>query len=134
MERPLSQFSTKLERQLIDVLTHYPSVTMAFLFGSLAAGHDRMESDLDLAVAATTPLTSQARIHLIENLAVAIGRPVDLIDLAQAHGPLLQLLRPPLGARAANKKGGLVAALLTSYNPACFLPPLMPERILRLAP
>lgn len=50
MERPLSQPSSELERQLRDLLAHYPSVTMAFLFGSLAAGHRRMESDLDLAV------------------------------------------------------------------------------------
>ena len=49
-----------------------------------------MHSDLDLAVASTAPLDPQIRIQLIEELAVGLGRPVDLIDLAQTHGPLLQ--------------------------------------------
>jgi predicted nucleotidyltransferase len=65
-------------------------VVLAILFGSLAAGHGRFDSDLDLAVLATTPLTSQARIDLIGDLAQAFGRPVDLIDLGLTHCPLLQ--------------------------------------------
>lgn len=62
---------------------------MAFLFGSMATGRARFDSDLDLAVAAATPLTPQARLDLIEGLAMAFGRPVDLIDLDHLHGPLL---------------------------------------------
>ena len=84
--QPLADIELKLK----DILSGHPSVEMAFLFGSLAAGHGRRESDLDLVVATANPLTPQTKIELIEDLAVAIGRPVDLIDLAQAHGPLLQ--------------------------------------------
>ena len=73
-----------------QVLARHPSIVIAILFGSLAAGRGRNDSDLDLAVASTTPLSSQTRIQLIEELAVGLGRPVDLIDLAQTHGPLLQ--------------------------------------------
>jgi predicted nucleotidyltransferase len=72
-----------------QVLTRHPSIVVAILFGSLAAGQSRTDSDLDLAVASTTPLDPQIRIQLIEELAVALGRPVDLIDLAQTHGPIL---------------------------------------------
>lgn len=72
------------------VLARHPSIVLAILFGSLATGHSRNDSDLDLAVASTTPLDPQIRIQLIEELAVELGRPVDLIDLAQTHGPLLQ--------------------------------------------
>lgn len=89
MERAAAQQRTELDQKLLDVLARHPFITMAFLFGSLAAGQGRMDSDLDLAVATTSPLTLQARIDLISDLAVAIGRPVDLIDLTQAHGPLL---------------------------------------------
>ncbi len=84
--QPLADIELKLK----DILSGHPSVEMAFLFGSLAARQGRMESDLDLAVATANPLTPQTKIELIEDLAVAIGRPVDLIDLARAHGPLLQ--------------------------------------------
>ena len=77
---------TAIER----VLARHPSIVIAILFGSLAAGRSRNDSDLDLAAASTSPLNSQTRLQLIEELAVGLGRPVDLIDLAQAHGPLLQ--------------------------------------------
>ncbi len=72
------------------VLERHPSVTMAMLFGSLAVGRGRSDSDLDLAVNSTVPLTVHDRIELIDELAAAVGRPIDLIDLNQAHGPLLQ--------------------------------------------
>jgi len=80
----------KIRAAIVSVLERHPSVSMAILFGSLAAGRGRPDSDLDLAVSATAPLTVDARIELIDDLAAALGRPIDLIDLNQAHGPLLQ--------------------------------------------
>jgi uncharacterized protein len=85
-----SEGSATVQAAIEQVLTRHPSIVVAILFGSLAADHSRNDSDLDLAVASTTPLDSQIRIQLIEDLAVGMGRPVDLIDLAQTHGPLLQ--------------------------------------------
>ncbi len=96
----MSAFGTEIHRQdepdatvraaIVSVLQRHPSVTMAILFGSLAAGRGRPDSDLDLAVSTTAPLTVVARVELIDELAAAVGRPIDLIDLTQAHGPLLQ--------------------------------------------
>jgi predicted nucleotidyltransferase len=85
-----SEASATVQAVIGQILAHHPSILIAILFGSLAAGHSRNDSDLDLAVASTTPLDPQTRIQLIEELAVGLGRPVDLIDLAQTHGPLLQ--------------------------------------------
>ena len=79
-----------IQAAIDQVLTRHPSIGVAILFGSLAAGRSRNDSDLDLAVASTMPLSSHTRLQLIEELAVGLGRPVDLIDLAQTHGPLLQ--------------------------------------------
>ena len=84
-----SEKSATVQAAIEQVLTHHPSIVVAILFGSLAAGKSRNDSDLDLAVASTTPLDTQTRLQLIEELAVKLGRPVDLIDLAQTHGPLL---------------------------------------------
>jgi predicted nucleotidyltransferase len=89
MEPTASPQPTDMERKIEGLLAHHPSVVLAFVFGSLAAGHARSDSDLDLALSTVTPLATQARIDLIEHLAVAFGRPVDLIDLAHTHGPLL---------------------------------------------
>ena len=81
--------SASVQQRLLKVVAGHPSVTLAILFGSLAVGAVRFDSDLDLAVAGTAPIDRQARIHLIEDLASVFGRPVDLIDLNRLHGPLL---------------------------------------------
>ncbi len=85
-----SEGSATVQAAIEQVLTRHPSIVVVILFGSLATGYSRNDSDLDLAVASTAPLDPQIRIQLIEELAVGLGRPVDLIDLAQTHGPLLQ--------------------------------------------
>ncbi len=86
----VSERTATTQAAIEQVLARHPSIVIAILFGSLATGRIRVDSDLDLAVASTTPLDPQIRVQLIEALAVGLGRPVDLIDLAQTHGPLLQ--------------------------------------------
>jgi uncharacterized protein len=85
-----SEGSATAQAAIGQVLARHPSIVVAILFGSLSTGQSSVDSDLDLAVASTTPLDTQTRLQLIEELAVGLGRPVDLIDLAQTHGPLLQ--------------------------------------------
>lgn len=70
-------------------LEQYPELELAILFGSLAHGRARFDSDLDVALSAGSPLDAQTRIALVESLASATGRPVDLVDLTQAGEPLL---------------------------------------------
>ncbi|MGH8672767.1 MAG: nucleotidyltransferase domain-containing protein, partial [Burkholderiales bacterium] len=43
-------------------------------------------SDLDVAVSADRPLSVTQRFGLIEALAAACGRPIDLVDLRSARG------------------------------------------------
>lgn len=90
ISRITSEGSATVHASIGQVLDRHPSIVIAILFGSLATGRSRNDSDLDLAVASTAPLNPQTRIQLIEELAIGLGRPVDLIDLAQTHGPLLQ--------------------------------------------
>lgn len=71
-------------------MSRYPSITLVILFGSMAQDRHRTGSDLDIAVASSIPLTTEIHIAIIEDLALAIGRPVDLIDLDRTHNPLLQ--------------------------------------------
>lgn len=86
--------SLQIDVQLREIFTRFPNVSLAVLFGSVATGLPRAESDLDIAVAADHPLTVEERISLINALAERIGRPVDLIDLSVASEPLLgQILR-----------------------------------------
>lgn len=60
----------------------------------MAAGTARADSDLDIAVDAGRPLDAAAKARLIEMLAAATGRAVDLIDLRTVGEPLLgQILK-----------------------------------------
>lgn len=74
---------------LQEVFLDFPQIILVVLFGSLAEGTERPDSDLDIAVEAQQPLTVDERIALIQALAEKIGRPVDLIDLTSVGQPLL---------------------------------------------
>ena len=75
--------------QVRGVLNRFPSVELALLFGSVAAGLQRPDSDLDIAIAANHRLTADEKMDIIASLAEATGRPIDLVDLRQAGEPLL---------------------------------------------
>ena len=62
---------------------------LAVLFGSLASGRAGFSSDIDLAIEGQTPFTPRQLLLIIEDLATATGRPVDLIDFRRAGEPLL---------------------------------------------
>ena len=82
--------TSDLDQKIKYVIARHPSVVLAILFGSMATDQARNDSDLDIAVASSSPLTAQTHIAIIEDLALAVGRPVDLIDLDRTHNPLLQ--------------------------------------------
>ncbi|MEE4250373.1 MAG: nucleotidyltransferase domain-containing protein [Alcanivoracaceae bacterium] len=66
-----------------------PAVGLVILFGSVARGTARPDSDIDIAVLADRPLDASAKMNLIESLALQSGRSVDLIDLRTVGEPLL---------------------------------------------
>ncbi len=79
----------EIEATLRKVVALLPQVRQAILFGSVAAGRQRHDSDLDFAVDAGRPLTAEEKVALIAELAAALGRPIDLIDLHTVGEPLL---------------------------------------------
>ena len=83
-----------LDDPLRAVLSAFPQIVLALLFGSFALGRERQDSDIDVAVAARRTLTASETIALVEALAEHTGRPVDLVDLRTVAAPLLgQILR-----------------------------------------
>ena len=51
-----------IDAQLKEVLHCYPWISMAILFGSVATGSARAESDLDIALAGNQRLTTDEKI------------------------------------------------------------------------
>ena len=83
-----------LIQAILAALDTQPGIRLAILFGSLAVGRERADSDLDLAVDAGRRLTAGEKLVLMSNLAERTGRTVDLVDLHAVGEPLLgQILR-----------------------------------------
>ena len=58
-----------------------PDLLVLYQFGSQAQGTARPDSDIDLAVLASTQIPGERLFHLAQELAVRLGRDVDLVDL-----------------------------------------------------
>ena len=71
-------------------LENLPEASLGVVYGSAATGRLTPESDVDVAVAADQPLSWERRMDWEGRLAAALGRTVDLLDLRQAHGPILR--------------------------------------------
>ena len=78
-----------MDNQLREVLAGFPELILALVFGSVAKGLQRIDSDLDIAVVAKQDLTADEKIVIISALAEKTGRPVDLVDLKVVGEPLL---------------------------------------------
>ncbi|MFP5383703.1 MAG: type VII toxin-antitoxin system MntA family adenylyltransferase antitoxin [Gammaproteobacteria bacterium] len=85
----------------------FSGAPVVILFGSVARGTARADSDIDIAVDAGRPLTVDERVATVEALALLTGRPVDLVDLHTAGEPLLgQILRHGRRLRASDMQWG----------------------------
>ena len=84
------------------------------MYGSVAAGAAGPESDLDIAVTGRQRLSADQRMALVEALARSTGRPVDLVDLRDVHGPLLaEILRT--GVRVLERDVTLYGTVLSRH-------------------
>ena len=72
-----------------STLQRHSGLELALVFGSVARGMARDDSDLDIGVQAARLLSARQKMDLIGDLAEALGRPVDLIDLRTVGEPLL---------------------------------------------
>jgi len=70
-------------------LNQFPSIKLAIIFGSIASNRETPYSDIDLAILTNTLIDTKQKIQMIEALATATGRTIDLIDLRAAGQPLL---------------------------------------------
>lgn len=93
--------------RLAQALAPFPDLELVILFGSIASGRARDDSDIDVAVQAVRPLTAEQRMTLLEAIALAFDRPVDVIDLATVGEPLLnQIVTTGLRVRGSNAAWG----------------------------
>ncbi len=91
-------------------LANNPDLELAMVFGSTVSGNAKPDSDIDVAVYPRHPLDHQAVQGLSDQIALATGRPVDLVDLSSSDGALLrQILRS--GKILFSKRPGIIGTL-----------------------
>lgn len=109
------------QQNILAALEKHPEIHTAYIFGSVAKGTAKPESDLDIAVQGDKPLTAEQHIALVGDLALATDRAIDLIDVKTAGEPLLgEILQGQrlLGGNAAHAE--LIKRHL--FDSADFLP------------
>jgi len=102
---------------------------LVILFGSTARGDVRPDSDLDVAVLLDEPLSTPIVMEIIDALALASDRPVDLVDLHSVGEPLLgRILSEGLRIQGDTSEWGRLLSRHL-FNQADFVP--LQNRILR---
>jgi predicted nucleotidyltransferase len=76
--------------QIRSVLLEYPDIKLCIIFGSVASGRASTNSDLDIAVAGSQPLSQDLFIALMTDFSSATGHEIDLVDLTAATGEILK--------------------------------------------
>ena len=71
-------------------LASHPLVQIATVFGSFGSPRENPQSDVDIAIASTQPLTLDQRLELLNLIERTTGRRVDLIDLFTATGTVFK--------------------------------------------
>lgn len=80
---------SQLARQLTELLSSYPQIELAILFGSQSSGTASTDSDIDLAIRCQQSITANLKLELMEQIGARFGRPVDIVDLHFAAEPVL---------------------------------------------
>jgi predicted nucleotidyltransferase len=80
--------NTSIHNTIHNTLREIPAIKLAIVFGSVTGNRETANSDIDLAILMDTRIDAIQKIKIIEALASATGRPIDLIDLRDAGQPL----------------------------------------------
>lgn len=125
-----SSDDSSLAQQLTTLLSRYPVIKLAILFGSQAdpARTKHFDSDIDLAIMTAEPISSHFKMELIQAISTELDRPVDIVVVNDAPEPILgEVLK---GQRLLGDHS-TYAQLLTRHllNVADFLP--LRQRILK---
>lgn len=75
---------------LAQRLGREPDLRVAIVFGSVASGAARFDSDVDVAVMMERRMTSERRMALLGVIEGTTGRAVDLVDLRDAGVAVMQ--------------------------------------------
>ncbi len=94
----MSAPDSTLEQAVARVLDRWPTISAAWLFGSVATGTDGPLSDVDVAILGGATLTFDERAQLTVELTRAAGRTCDVV-VAEHASPVLAMAIVDTGHR-----------------------------------
>jgi uncharacterized protein len=118
-----------MSAEILTALQMIDGLELAVVFGSVAKGTARFDSDVDIAVRYAAPLDAEQKLALIRALGAASGRPVDLIDLRTA-GPIVARQALTTGKRLFGTNADFSSQLCRTLIDYADFAPLI-ERTLR---
>jgi len=74
----------EIKKVVVDILKREISPWLIILFGSLAKGNFRQDSDIDIAFFSDREVSNIERFRISQELADKLNRDVDLVDLKSA--------------------------------------------------
>lgn len=110
-----TQHSHILEVAKAKITSAIPHLFAIYVFGSFGTKYERKDSDVDLAVLAQQPTDPVVLWNLAQEIAIAIDRDVDLIDLKNASTVFRHVIISS-GTRFYTKDETYAAFVENSYN------------------
>ena len=112
-----------IKQKVQAVLTEFPDIMFAVVFGSYASGKQTENSDVDISVAAYDVLSFEVLQDIRKKFTDCLDRDIDLIDLNAVSGLILKEALTT-GKVVFNKDPELYAALMKKmlYNQADMMP------------
>lgn len=66
------------------LLKYIPSITIIYIFGSVAFGEDDTNSDIDIAFLATEDIDNLRKYNISQTLAIELKKNIDLINMSKS--------------------------------------------------
>ena len=110
-----------IDERLVRLLSRYPGLKLAILFGSQATGQATPDGDIDLGLLFDQPLSAADKLELVAALGAEFGCPADIVDLYHVPEPITgQVFK----GRRLLGEDAVYAGLLTRHliDAADFLP------------
>jgi predicted nucleotidyltransferase len=111
--------NNRIKDKVKSVLEKDPDLKLALIFGSYARGDEHASSDLDIAVAYKNTLDMNELITIGQKISQQINLEVDIVDLREATGVLLQQImkdRITLVNRDSELYGNIISRRVTEES------------------
>lgn len=106
-----------------DVLTGFPEIKIAFLYGSYSTGQETVKSDVDIGIAGEKTLRTDEIMNISLHLSQRINKEIDITDLNRVSGVILhQILMKGTVLFVQDKELYISIVKRMLYNQADFMP------------